>query len=56
MMWLAWAGAALQVVLFQLLIWSLQAGDRPLASGLAVLLAGVALGLLFLYRRNVSTR
>ncbi|HYF90784.1 MAG TPA: hypothetical protein VD969_00920 [Symbiobacteriaceae bacterium] len=56
MMWLIWAGAALQIVLFQLLIWALQSGNRPLAVGLAVALGAVALGFVVLYRRDVSTR
>lgn len=54
--WLVWAGAALQIVLFQLLVWALQAGDRGQALGLWAAIALVALGMLILYRRNVSTR
>lgn len=53
---LIWAGAALQIVLFQLLIWALQAGDRPQALGLTAAAVGVALGMWVLYRRNLSTR
>jgi hypothetical protein len=53
---LIWAGAALQIVLFQMLIWALQAGDRPQALVLAAAVIGVALGMVVLYRRNVSTR
>lgn len=53
---LIWAGAALQIVLFQLFIWALQAGNRPQALGLALTLVSVALGMWVAYRRNVSTR
>ncbi|HWI63045.1 MAG TPA: hypothetical protein VNT75_14450 [Symbiobacteriaceae bacterium] len=56
MMWLMAAGAAAQIVLFQLLIWSVQAGQRSQAVGLALASVAVAAALVYGYRRNVSTR
>jgi hypothetical protein len=52
--WVFWAGAAIQVALFQLILWFALGGQRHTALWLTGAALSVGVGLLVLYMRGVS--